>query len=114
MLSNGTLASLAIALTSDDKANEVADALNKASATWAQASKLIAAVLIAAHTSATTDFAALEAGDILLTIPAVGSVATALFETVVTAGTKPSAAVVGDMYIALRAPAAPTASNVIL
>ena len=56
--------------------------------------------IVAAHTSATTDFGILLPGDLLIHIPAVAG--NAGFEVVVTAGTKPSAAVVGDLYLALR------------
>ena len=58
-------------------------------------------VVIAAHTSTTTDWASLQVGDILVHIPATAG--NTSFETVAAAGTKPSASVVGDLYIVLRA-----------
>jgi hypothetical protein len=61
----------------------------------------IPAAIIATSTSTTTDFGALAVGDLLVHIPAVAG--NADFETVAAAGTKPSAAVVGDLYVALRA-----------
>lgn len=57
--------------------------------------------IVAAHTSTTTDFGGLVVGDLLIHIPATAG--NSSFETVVTAGTKPSAAVVGDLYLVLRA-----------
>lgn len=59
---------------------------------------------LATSTSATTDFAALAVGDRVLHVAVIGSLVT--FASVVTAGTNPEgAAVVGDLYIALRAKA---------
>jgi hypothetical protein len=56
--------------------------------------------IVATSTSTTANFAGLQVGDQLIHIPAVaGNVS---FETVATAGTKPSAAVVGDLYVGLR------------
>ena len=46
-------------------------------------------VVIAAHTSTTTDWASLQVGDILVHIPATAG--NTSFETVAAAGTKPSA-----------------------
>jgi len=56
--------------------------------------------IVATSVSTTTDFGGLLVGDLLVQIPAAAG--TTVFETVVTAGTKPSAAVVGDLYIVLR------------
>ena len=111
-LSDDASDSLAIALTSAARANEVADKLNKAQAMWDQSAKAMAAAIIATSTSTTTDFAALKVGDLLIHIGAAAG--NASFESVATAGTKPSAAVVGDLYIALRAKAAPSASAIVL
>ena len=63
--------------------------------------RYMAAMIIAAHTSTTTDFGALAVGDIVVHIPAVAG--NAIFYTVATAGTLPAAAVVGDLYMAWRA-----------
>lgn len=92
---------LIIALTSQSAGNEVAGILNNAS--WG-----IPAAIVASHVSATTDFGALLPGDLLVHIPHTAG--NAAFESVVTAGTKPSAAVVGDLYIAIRL-AAPLANK---
>jgi len=57
---------------------------------------------LATSTSATTDFAALAVGDRVLHCAVIGSLVT--FASCVAAGTNPEgAAVVGDLYIALRA-----------
>lgn len=102
----------AIPSNANGAANEIADKLNKADALWAQIARTAAACIIATATSTTTDFASLAVGDLLVHIPATAG--NAAFETVATAGTKPSAAVVGDLYIALRAKSALAASAIIL
>lgn len=88
------------ALTSKQAGNEVGGILNNSA--WG-----MPAVIIAAHVSATTDFGALLPGDLLVHIPATAG--NAAFESIVTAGTKPSAAIVGDLYIVVRL-ASPTAN----
>lgn len=60
----------------------------------------IAALIIATNVSQTVDFAALAVGDYVVHIPATPG--NAGFTHVATAGTLGAAAVVGDMYIALR------------
>lgn len=107
-----TAQSMAIALTSSPKANEVVNALNKADALWTQSAKALAAVIVATSTSTTVDFGALKVGDQVIHIPA--SAGNAKFSAIVTLGTLPEAAVIGDLYVVLRAMAAPTASNIIL
>lgn len=99
-------------LASQDAGNEVATILNRSSSGQAQAAWTMAAVIVATNVSATIDFAALKVGDQLVHIPAVAG--NAAFETVATAATKPSAAVVGDLYVALRALPTVAASAVIL
>lgn len=96
MLSKQTVADLMTALANQSAGNEVATAINNNA--WG-----VAALIIAAHVSATTDFGALLIGDYLVHIPATAG--NAAFELIAAAGTKPSAAVVGDMYIALRSSA---------
>jgi len=59
------------------------------------------AIIIAAHVSQTTDFGVLAVSDYVIHIPATAG--NAIFYTVATAGTLPAAAVVGDMYIVMRA-----------
>jgi hypothetical protein len=58
------------------------------------------AAIIATHADATTDFAALMVGDIVLHIPATAG--NTSFGVVATAGTAPAAAVVGDLYLVHR------------
>lgn len=60
----------------------------------------VAAAIVATNVSATIDFAALAVGDLLVHVPATAG--NAAFETIATAGTKPTAAVVGDLYVAIR------------
>lgn len=106
MLSVDTVKRLFEAVTSETIAGpELADAINQGSGLAAQSKWSIAAAIVAAHTSTTTDFGALKVGDLLVHIPAVAG--NSIFETVATAGTKPSAAVVGDLYVALRSFTAP-------
>jgi len=112
VVSSDTAKRLVESLTSPAAGNEILNILNKSAQGQSQASWSIPAAIVAAHTSTTTDFAALAVGDLLIHIPAVAG--NAVFETVATAGTKPSAAVVGDLYIALRAIPAVPASNVVL
>src|ERR1700677_1860388 len=81
------------ALTSKLAGNEVGGILNNS--TWG-----MPAAIIATSASTTTNFSALLPGDLLVHIPATAG--NAAFESVVTAGTKPSAAVVGDLYIVVR------------
>src|ERR1035437_4931783 len=58
------------------------------------------AAIVASSTSTSVDFAALQVGDVLVHVPAVpGNVA---FASVLAAGTAPAAAVIGDLYLALR------------
>src|SRR5579884_147941 len=61
----------------------------------------IPALIVAAHVSQTTDFGALAVGDKVIHISTAGS--TNDIQTVATAGTLPVAAVVGDIYLVLRA-----------
>jgi len=83
--------------------NEVVTQLNNAA--WA-----IPAMIIAAHTSTTTDFGALLAGDIVVHVPA--SAGNTIFYQVATNGTLPAAAVVGDLYIVHRSSANAVQSTV--
>lgn len=78
--------------------NEVASAINAGIADLG--GFYLPAVIVAAHVSATTDFAALAVGDYVVHIPAAAG--NAIFYTVVTAGTLPAAAIVGDLYMVAR------------
>lgn len=105
MISLDTSKRLLTAVASQPAGNELLSQINNSA--WG-----VAAAIVAAHVSATTDFAALLPGDLLVHVPAVAG--NAIFEKIVTAGTKPSAAIVGDLYIALRSAANAVQSAVIL
>ena|ERR1700677_1642381 len=81
------------ALTSKAAGNEVATILNNSTLG-------IPMAIVATSTSTTTNFQGLNVGDLLVHIPATAG--NAAFETVATANTKPSAAVVGDLYLVIR------------
>ena len=75
--------------------NRVASALISALGGWS-----VAAAIVADSVSTTVDFASLQIGDYLLHIPASpGNVQAGI---VAVAGTAPFAAVIGDLYVALR------------
>lgn len=105
--SQNELKRLGIALGSMPVGNSVADKIEAGNALAGQSGKSVAAAIVATATSTTTDFGALKVGDLVVAIPAVAG--NAYFETVATAGTKPSAAVIGDLYVVLRAFSAPAA-----
>jgi hypothetical protein len=106
-LSKNEMRRLIIALASAPVGNSVADKIEAGNGLAGQSGWSIAAAIVATSTSTTTNFAALAVGDKIVAIPAVAG--TAYFETVVTAGTKPSAATIGNLYVVLRAFSAPTA-----
>lgn len=110
MLSQDTLQRILSAMCDKNDANEMASAINNGSSLASQSSHSIAAAIVASSTSTTTNFSALRAGDKLIHIPATAG--NSNFEAIVTNGTKPSAAVIGDLYIALRAYSAPAATSV--
>lgn len=68
---------------------------------------VVADVIVATSTSTTTDFASLVTGDKVLVLPvAAGTPANttgSYFKEVATDGTLPAAAVVGNVYVVLRA-----------
>lgn len=103
MISAKTAARLLTALASQDSGNEVLSQLNNAAFA-------LPAVIVAAHVSTTTDFAALAIGDLVVHIPATAG--SASFSKVIASGTLPAAAVVGDLYIAIRSAANAVASSV--
>ncbi len=65
-------------------------------------SHYIAALIVATSVSQTTDFAALKVGDMVAMIPATAGNADAI-GPIATAGDLGQAAVVGNMYLVLRA-----------
>ena len=76
--------------------NRVAQALIAALGAYS-----ISGAIVATSTSTTTNFGSLLVGDYIVHIPA--SPGSAQFAAVVAAGTAPFAAVIGDMYMVLRA-----------
>lgn len=102
MISNPTARRVLIALASQKDGNEILTQLNNAAFA-------LPAVIVAAHVSTTTDFAALVIGDLVVHIPATAG--SASFSKVIAKGTLPAAAVVGDLYIAVRSAANAVAST---
>lgn len=111
-LSSNTIKRLMEALTLKTAGQEVANAINANTTLSAQSSWSIPAAIVATSVSQTTNFAALKVGDLVVLIPATAG--SAVFYTVATAGTLPVAAVVGDLYIALRAVPTTPATTVTL
>lgn len=109
ILSKNANRRIAIALASKLTGNEVNDAINQGAAVAAQSPLVVPALITATSTSTTVDFAALAVGDTVIHIPAAAG--NSIFLAVVTAGTLPAAAVVGDLYLVLRKFAAPAAST---
>lgn len=92
ILSSKTKRILEVALANRSAKNEMLEAVG---------SHAIVMCKEATDTSTTVDFGDLKEGDILIQIEAVAG--TVLFDVVVADGTAPSAAVVGDLYIGIRA-----------
>lgn len=112
-LSRNSVVRLITAMAGQSSGNEVASAINNGAAVAALGGSYMPAVILAAHVSATTDFGALAVGDYVVHVGAAAG--NAIFYTVATAGTLPAAAIVGDLYVVLRAmPALPASSAVIL
>lgn len=109
-LTTDQVKSLMIALTSQDRGNAVADAINGGIDLASQSAFSVPLCKLATNVSQTVDFGALAVGDIVVHVLVIGNLVT--FRTVATAGTLGEAAVVGDLYIAFRARAVPTASAV--
>lgn len=93
IMSSKTKRILEVALANRVAKNEVVSAFG---------SHAVVMAALATSTSTTTDFGMLKVGDWLVRIKA-GATGGALFDVVVADGTAPAAAVVGDLYIALRA-----------
>lgn len=110
LLSESLVKRLMHALTDQALAKELVDAVNQHDALLSQSAKVVAAVIVATATSQTTDFGALRVGDQVLMIPATAGNADLI--TIATIGDLGQAAVVGNIYVALRAFAAPAASTV--
>jgi hypothetical protein len=104
-LSTSAVKALMIALASETLGNEVATAIESGASHSDSGVADIAGFIIATNVSTTIDFATLKVADRVIKIPAVAG--NAIFLTVVTAGTLPAAAVVGDMYVVIRGLALP-------
>lgn len=101
---------LQIAVCSQSQGNTLADLINKGEAAGL-ASHIVANVIVATNVSQTIDFASLAVGDKVVVIPAAAG--NSNFVTVAVAGTLGQAAVVGSLYIVLRAINLPAASAVV-
>lgn len=100
-LSNQAVKNLMTAAASQEIGNLVADGVNAG----LLASHVIAGLIVATNVSQTVDFASLMVGDKVLAVAtAAGAGANpAHFVTVATAGTLGEAAIVGSLYVVLRA-----------
>lgn len=101
MLTLSNVRRLIVSLANNGLGNQVATILNQAKALWEGTSHSLPALIVATAVSATTNFGALRVGDRVVRISPTAGNAQAF--TVVTAGTLPAAAVVGDFYLVYRA-----------
>jgi hypothetical protein len=96
-ISDADVRRLISAATDTSLGQRLANAVNMV----AQSGFYIPAVIVASSTSTTTNFGALAIGDRVVIVPATAG--NAQFVTVAAAGTLPQPAVVGSLYIVLRA-----------
>lgn len=96
-LSNQAVKNIMSAVVSQEIGNSVADGINAG----LLASHVIANVIVATNVSTTLNFASLAVADKVVMIPAVAG--NSIFYTVATAGTLPAAAIVGNLYVVIRA-----------
>ena len=108
-LSSNAVKNLMVATASADVGNEIATAINNGAAAAAQGPVVVAAAIVATSTSQTTDFGALLATDKVIMVPAVAGNADFITPT---AGNLGQAAVVGNLYLVLRALSLDAASAV--
>ncbi len=108
-LSADAVKRLQVATASKEAGNELANAINKGEALASQSGKVVAAAIVATNVSQTVDFAALKVDDQVAMIPA--SAGSADLITITTAGDLGQAAVVGNLYLVLRAFAAPATES---
>lgn len=111
-ISSDTQVRLAEALTLISAGNEVSSALNNSEALVSQSPWVLPAAIVATNVSQTINFAALKVGDYIAHVPAVAG--SAQFLQCAVAGTLPVAAVVGDLYLVIRAAVLPPAADIIL
>jgi hypothetical protein len=91
---------LMVAVADQDAGNEIATAIDNGLAGSFEGFATVTAV-VATSTSTTTNFSGLLVGDLVMILPAVAG--NAQFVTCATVGTLPQAAVVGSLYIVMRA-----------
>ena len=108
-LSTSLVNRILLAFTSKDLGNEAVNAINKGAAVADQTGWCAARLIVATNVSQTVDFGSLKLGDKILHIPATAG--NADFQVCATLGTLPVAAVVGDLYVVMRAYVAPAAST---
>lgn len=101
-LSEKLVKRLFTALTDRNLANELADAVNNGVSSSALLPLQFVGAVIATNVSQTVDFGGLAVGDYVLMIPATAGSAD-LIGPIATAGTLGQAAVVGNIYMVLRA-----------
>jgi hypothetical protein len=110
LLSENLVKRLMHALTDQTLAKELVDAVNQHDQHLAQSPIQIPAAIVATNVSQTVDFAALKVNDRVLMIPATAGNADLI--TIAVAGDLGQAAVVGNIYLVLRAYTAPAASAI--
>jgi hypothetical protein len=102
---------LMIATSDADTGNRLADAISAGQEMAALTSHIVVGAITATNVSQTVDFGVLKVGDLVVMIPATAGSAD-FIGPVATAGTLGQAAVVGNLYLVLRARVAPTTSNI--
>lgn len=108
-LSPNATSRLLVAVGDTSAGNEVVTAINNGAAlAAAQSTWAIANVIVATAVSQTTDFGSLKVGDQVLMIPATAGNSDLI--TVATIGDLGQAAVVGNIYLVLRAFSLPAPS----
>jgi len=108
-LSTSLVNRILLAFTSKDLGNEAVNAINKGAALADQTGWCAARLIVATNVSQTVDFGALKIGDKVLHVPSAAG--NADFRTCAVAGDLGAAAVVGDLYVVMRAYAVPAAST---
>lgn len=106
-LAQKSVNAVATALCNDAATAEVTQKLNTAEALAAQGPIMVAAAIVATAVSQTTDFGALKVGDKVVVVPAAAG--NSDFISIATKGDLGQAAVVGNLYLVLRAFVAPPA-----
>lgn len=105
-LSAQLVTNLLSAVCSQDLGNELAKAVGNGDAVAQVTGWTCPKLIVATNVSQTIDFGSLLVGDKVLILPATAG--NAQFVTIATAGTLGQAAVVGSLYVVLRAFSLPT------